>query len=400
VRQLYFNKKDVVLRQKEMRKQFWQKVEEEQLKIAKKRVEQALEIEFSEGIGAGEYERSEGRKMYRGGYRYRDLQTWGGRLWRVKVPKGEKGYKFKLLKPWARHVEKFGEAVYRAFVYGMSDRKVAKFFEEIYGKGILSPAGVSVIYQNLSRELDAWHRRPLADDYRFIYLDGIWQSVRGQVKGKHRVILAAMGVRHDGVVEIIDFRVEVGESASAWGRFVQNLFERGLTGEKLELLVHDGCEGLKDALRWVWPSAKTQLCAVHHLRNVANNIRARHVRRKVLNQAKMVYRAKDRQQAIDRAKALAWKWGKCEPKAIRCFMRTLDATLTYMDFPAHLWSMLKSTNHLERHFREWRRRLKSMGCLPNPTSCDRILYALVQEYNSQEKRRTLASTQKSELCLT
>lgn len=400
MRTLYFSKKDEDLRSREMRQQFWRKVEEEQLKIAKKRVEQALNIEFSEGIGAGEYERSEGRKMYRSGHRYRDLQTWGGTLWRVKVPKGEKGYKFKLLKPWARHVEKFGEAVYRAFVYGMSDRKVAKFFEALYGKGILTPAGVSVIYQNLSREVDGWHRRPLGDDYRFVYLDGIWQSIRGTGKGSHRVILAAMGVKQDGTVEIIDFRVEAGESASAWGRFLQSLYERGLVGQKLELLIHDGCEGLIDALRWVWPDTKTQLCAVHHLRNVGGNIRARHVRGKVLRQAKMVYRAKDRQQALDRAKALVRTWGQCEPKAIRNFMRTLEATLTFMDFPVELWSMLKSTNHLERHFREWRRRLKSMGSLPNPASCDRILYALVQEYNCSRKRRILTSNSKSALLLT
>jgi putative transposase len=400
VRTLYFNKKDIILRQKELRQQFWRKTEEEYLKVAKKRLEQALSIEFAEGMGAQPYERSSQRRGYRGGYRYRDLMTWGGKLWRVKVPKGEKGYVFKLLKPWGRHVEKFGEAVYRAFVYGMSDRKVVKFFEALYGKGILSPGGVSVIYQNLSREVEAWHKRALKDHYRFIFLDGIWQSVRGAVKGKHRVILAAMGVRHDGVVEIIDFRVEVGESASAWGRFIQSLYERGLRGENLELLVHDGCEGLIDTLRWVWPDVRTQLCAVHHLRNIGKNIRARHVRRKVIRQAKMVYRAKDRQQALERARALSRKWGKCEPRAIRNFMRRIEATLTYMDFPRHLWSMLKSTNHLERHFREWRRRLKSMGCLPNPVSCDRILFALVKEYNGQQKRRTLASIPKSELCLT
>jgi len=382
-----------------MRSLFWQQVEEEQLKIAKKRVEEMLEIEFQEAIGAERYERTHARKRYRGGYRYRDLQTWGGRLYRVKVPKGEKGYKFKLLKPWGRHVEKFGEAVYRAFVYGMSDRKVAKFFEGLYGTGILSPSGVSVIYQNLSREMGAWHKRPLEDRYRFIFLDGIWQSIRG-VGRRQRVILAAMGIRNDGVVEIIDFRIESGESASAWGRFIESLFERGIVGKALELIVHDGCPGLIDALRWVWPSAKTQLCAVHHLRNVANNIRTRHVRAKVLRQAKMVYRAKDRQQAIDRAKILAWKWGKCEPQAIRNFMRSLDATLTYMDFSKELWPMLKSTNHLERYFREWRRRLKSMGVLPNPVSCDRILYALVQEYNGQQKRCALISNPKSELCLT
>lgn len=399
MRTLYFNEKDLDLRLGEMRRQFWREVEEEELKMAKRRLEEALQIEFNEAIGAGDYERSAGRKMYRGGYRYRDLQTWGGRLWRVKVPKGEKGYKFKLLKPWARHVEKFGEAVYRAFVYGMSDRKVAKFFEGLYGKKILSPGGVSVIYQNLSREVASWHERALDDGYKFIYLDGMWQSIRGGARNQ-RVILAAMGIKQDGTVEVIDFRVETGESASAWGRFIQSLYDRGLIGKSLELIIHDGCEGLIDALRWVWPMTKTQLCAVHHLRNVGHNIRARHVRAKVLRQAKTVYTAKNRQQAIDRAKALAKRWEHCEPMAIRRFMRRLDDTLNFMDFPQELWFMLKSTNHLERYFREWRRRLKSMGALPNPASCDRILFALVQQYNTQKKLRTLTSIQKSELYLT
>ena len=399
MRTLYFNEKDLDLRLGEMRRQFWREVEEEELKMAKRRLEEALQIEFNEAIGAGDYERSAGRKMYRGGYRYRDLQTWGGRLWRVKVPKGEKGYKFKLLKPWARHVEKFGEAVYRAFVYGMSDRKVAKFFEGLYGKKILSPGGVSVIYQNLSREVASWHERALDDGYKFIYLDGMWQSIRGGARNQ-RVILAAMGIKQDGTVEVIDFRVETGESASAWGRFIQSLYDRGLIGKSLELIIHDGCEGLIDALRWVWPMTKTQLCAVHHLRNVGHNIRAQHVRAKVLRQAKTVYTAKNRQQAIDRAKALAKRWEHCEPMAIRRFMRRLDDTLNFMDFPQELWFMLKSTNHLERYFREWRRRLKSMGALPNPASCDRILFALVQQYNTQKKQRTLTSIQKSELYLT
>ena len=65
--------------------------------------------------------------------------------------------------------------MYRAFVYGMSDRKVAKFFEALYGKGILSPAGVSVIYQNMARDIDDWHKRPIEDRYRFLFLDAMWQ---------------------------------------------------------------------------------------------------------------------------------------------------------------------------------------------------------------------------------
>lgn len=399
MRTLYFTQKDLDLRLREWRQQFWRQVEEEQLDIAKKRLEQALGVEFKEAVGADRYERAPGRrKMLRGGYRYRDLQTWGGRLYQVKVPKGEKGYKFKLLQPWARHVEKFGEAVYRAFLYGMSDRKVVKFFEGLYGKGILSPAGVSVIYQNLSRDVEKWHTRPLEDRYRFLYLDGMWQSVRGCRKNQ-RVALAAMGIRHDGVKELIDFRMETGESAAAWGRFMQSLFERGLTGKNLELIAHDGCAGLMDGLRWVWPGVKTQQCSVHALRELGEAIRARHVRCKVLREASRIYKAKNRHQAQHRASVLAARWGRCEPRAIRNFMVKLDRTLTFMDFPRDLWSLLKSTNPLERHFREWKRRLRAAGAWPNVYSCDRILYALTREFNGQQKRLSLL-TPKSELCLT
>lgn len=398
MRTLYFSEKDLDLRLREWRQQFWQQVEQEQLEMAKRRIQEALGIEFREAVGARRYERSGQRRLYRGGYRYRDLQTWGGRLSRVRVPKANKGYKFKLLKPWARHVEKFGEAVYRAFVYGMSDRKVAKFFEALYGKGILSPAGVSVIYQNMARDIAVWHKRPLEDRYRFLFLDAMWQSVR-QCHKNRRAILAAMGVRHDGVVELIDFRVETGESASAWSRLVESLFERGLVGKRLELIIHDGCAGLMDALRWVWPHAKMQQCAVHALRELGDAIRARHVRCKVLREASKIYKASNRPQAVDRARTLAKRWGRCEPRAIRNFMAKLDRTLVYLDFPEELHRLLKSTNLIERHFREWRRRLRAMGALPNSASCDRILFALAQEYNGQQKR-IIFSCPKSELLLT
>lgn len=397
MRQLYCNEKDLSIRLQEMRQLFWRQVEEDSLDKTKKRLEQALRIEFAEALGAGPYERRRERRGYRGGYRYRDLQTWGGRLVRIQVPKGEKGYRYKLLEPWARRVEKFGEAVQRAVIYGMSDRKVARFFEKLYGEKVLSPAGVSEVYRSLSREIEAWHERPLSDEYRFIFLDGMWQSVR-QSHRNQRVILAAYGVRPDGQVEVIDYRIETGESALAWGRFLQSLYERGLRGGRLALVVHDGCRGLMDALRWIWPQARTQVCSVHHLRNLSGAIRAFHVRRRVIRQARKIYAAQDRTEAWRLARQLERRWRSCEPRAIRNFMKGLDRTLGYMDFDRELWPLLKSTNPLERQFGEWRRRLKIMGALPNQASCDRIIFGLIQEFGAIRKR--VALKPKSELLLT
>jgi transposase-like protein len=206
-----------------------------------------------------------------------------------------------------------------------------------------------------------------------------------------------MGVTEEGRVELLDFRVEMSESASAWSRFLQALYERGLQGDGLELIIHDGATGLIEALKFLWPGARTQVCAVHHLRNLGNGIRARHIRRKVLREAKRIFEASNRVVAVRRAERLAKRWSQCEPGPIRRFVNGLERTLVYMDFPQALWPFLKSTNPLERFFGEWRRRLKVMGALPNTRSLDRLLYALTNDFNGLEKRQAWP---KSELLLT
>jgi len=397
IRYLNFNGKNLDAKLRECRKMFWMDLEDEYLETAKKRMEEILRIDFANGIKAERYERNEEREGYRGGYRYRDLTVWKGRIKRLKVPKGERGYKFWLFEPYKRRTEQLSEAMYRAYIYGMSDRKVSRYFKELYGEEVLTPAGVSYLYKQMSKDVEKWHIREIKDEYRYIYFDAMYQSVRGAIKHQ-RTILAAYGEKRDGTKEVIDYRVETGESASAWARFIQSLFDRGLKGENLELVIHDGCQGLMEALKWVWPRAKMQLCYIHRMRNLRNRIKNRQVRRRMMREAWRIYYAESRQESYRKMQQLEKRWKYCEPMAIRLFLRDIEKSLTYFDFPKEHWDRIKSTNVLERKIEEWKRRLIPMRCLANPASCDRILYGIIKESSQNQKENT--QIRKSEQILT
>ena len=302
---------------------FFMEMEEEHLKSAKRQVEEMLKQDFTQAIGAERYERTQKRKGYRGGYRYRDLMIWSGNIRRIKVPKGEKGYKFWLFEPYKRRVEKLSNAMYRAFIYGMSDRKVSKYFKQLYGEHVLTPQGVSYLYKKMTEKVEDWHKRKIENDYKYIYLDGMGQSVRGAIK-RQRTILVAYGIKNDGKKEVIDYRVETGESASAWARFLQSLYERGLEGKNLKLIIHDGCPGLIDALRWLWPDVKTQVCYIHRMRNLSRRLKNRFVRSKVMREVSKIYYARTKEEAYRKIKQLEGRWKVCEPTAIRLFVKNIE----------------------------------------------------------------------------
>lgn len=284
IKDLYSNFKNVDARLQEYRKMFWQDVEEEYLENAKRRIEEILKLDFAGGIGAQMYERTDKRKGYRGGYRTRDLLIWGGKIKKIRVPKGEKGYKFWLLEPYKRRIEKLNNAMYRAYIYGMSDRKVSKYFKELYGEKIITAQGVSYLYKQMSKDVEEWHEREIKDEYKYVYFDAMYQSVRGAIR-RQRTILIAYGEKEDGTREVIDYRVETGESASAWSRFIENLRERGLECNGVKLIIHDGCKGLVESLSWIWSKVKLQICYIHRMRNLRNRIKNQKIKYKIMKEA-------------------------------------------------------------------------------------------------------------------
>ncbi len=119
----------------------------------------------------------------------------------------------------------------------------------------------------LDQAVRTFHQAGLDDDWAYLILDGVWLKVRRAFGPQRVLLLVAYGVRPNGERQLLAFVRAKGESQAAWEGFLQNLYQRGLCGNQLQLVITDGCAGLAQALETVYPRARQQRCWVHKMRN-------------------------------------------------------------------------------------------------------------------------------------
>jgi putative transposase len=225
-------------------------------------------------------------------------------------------------------------------------------------------------------------------------LDGLWVKIRESFKRK-KVVLFALGVRRDGTKEVIDFKVCNSEKGCYCEGFLMNLKERGLSGKNLKLIIHDGAGGLKQAVSLLFSQIPQQLCSVHKSRNIKKkDLLNPSCRKAMRKEAKEVFEAPSKKEAIQKIEKFQAYWENKEPKATKNFLKDIDLCLTFYHYPKHLWSYLKSTNPLERLLREIRRRIRLYDSFSHEKSCELIIYALIKRLNNQTPRLPLASKNK------
>lgn len=340
-------------------------------------IEKGLEFWAGEAIGCGRYERSDSRVNYRNGYYERELVTTLGKLG-LRVPRLENGtYAKRFFERYQRRGKDFDAAVLSCFVFGSSTRdcgKVSRFFT---GAG-LSSQSVSNILRHLDEQAREFHFRALEDKYEVLLVDGLWvHCYEGRVF--KRVILFVMGITAEGKKELIDFKVAKAESQGEWEGFFNSLYQRGLKGEKLKLMINDGQGGIEAARQLVYPQAEPQRCTFHKVANVAQNLRGRKHRWQITREAGNIYQqAQSRKEAYDLLDQFIRHWGALEPAAVRSFVKDFGVTLTYFKFPRERWQELRTTNALERVLKDFRKRINPMGCFNGSKSIERIIYALVR----------------------
>ena len=222
----------------------------------------------------------------------------------------------------------------------------------------------------------------------YLLLDGIVLKVKG-VKGvMKRFVLCAYGITEDGEREMISFRQATAESEAQWEAFLRDLHNRGLEGTRLKLVVTDGCAGLHKALESVYPYVPRQRCWVHKLRNVASRL-PRKVQEACLKGAKRIYQAENRREAARFFREWAWEWRPTQPRAVACLEEDLDELLSFMDTPKAHWRKVRTTNAIERSFREVRRRTRPMSCFQNLPSVDRIIFGVINRLNIAWKAKPI-----------
>ena len=303
----------------------------------------------------------------------------------LRVPRAREQYASKIIPRYQRRQREIDVMVRDMFLAGVSTRRVGEVLTKIKGEHI-SAQTVSRITLSLDAEVAQFHRKKLTESYQYLFLDGICLKVKGSSQVHKRQVLCACGVTCSGRKEIISFRQATSESEAQWEAFLSGLYERGLAGTQLRLKVTYGCPGLHGALETVYPYIPLQRCWVHKLRNVTNKLRKRDTEACMAG-ARLIYLAEHRREAVKCFRAWKSAWRALYPGAVNCIEKDLDELLSFFDMPSEHWKKVRTTNVIERSFREVRRRIRPMSCFTNSRSVDRIIYGVINHLNESWKEK-------------
>jgi putative transposase len=319
-------------------------------------------------LQAHPYQRHEGRVDQANGFYQRSLTTRLGVLG-LQVPRSRSGaFRPQVLPRYKRREAAVDEALRR-----VSTRQAGPALSGLLDEAV-SAATVSTVAKVLNETVAQWHRRALSDLYQHLILDGVSVRLRLMGKVQRRVVLCAYGITKEGKGELIDFLLSKAESEESWKRLLVDLWNRGLRGASLKLIVTDGNAGLVKALGEVWPRAGHQRCWVHKLRNLQSRLKAS--QRPCLEEAKVIYQAEDEQEAVARFRKWKRRWDKIAPRAVHCLETDLEELFSIFRLPPAQHRRLRTTNVIERLFVEVRRRIRTMCAFTTRDSCERILFSL------------------------
>ena len=343
--------------------------------LIKEALQQVLQTEMTDFLGAAPGERSEGRSGYRAGYYGRGLITRVGKI-ELRVPRDRSGeFSTSLFERFQRSEKALVSALAEMYVQGVSTRKVKAITEELCGHSF-SASAISTINKGLDETLTKFARRRLSDDYPYLILDARYEKVREEGVIQSQAVLIAIGINWEGKREVLGVELANRESQTTWRDFLMSLKQRGLSG--VEFAVTDDHAGLKKAVAEILPQAAWQRCYVHFLRNSLDYL-PRKADDDCLQELRWLY---DRRNIAEAQRDLAnWlgRWAKKYPKLTDWVEENIGSTLTFYRLPRLHHRHMKSTNMIERLNEELRRRTRVVRIFPNVASCLRLTRALCAE---------------------
>ena len=324
-----------------------------------------LDAEADRLCGARKYERTEGRKDTRAGSYDRQLQTKAGEV-TLTVPKLRNlPFETAIIERYRRRESSVEEALIEMYLAGVSVRRVEDITQALWGTRV-SASTVSDLNQKIYGKINEWRERPLAGDFPYVFLDGLWlkRSWGGEVKNVS--VLVAIGVAQSGYREILAVSEGAKEDTASWTNFLREMKQRGLKG--VALFVSDKCLGLVENLADFFPEAKWQRCVVHFYRNVWTAVPTGKVK-EVAAMLKAIHAQEDAKAAKEKALQVVEKLRVMRlAKAAEIVENGIDETLSYYAMPPEHWRCLRTNNPLERLMREIRRRTRVVGAFPDGQS--------------------------------
>jgi putative transposase len=344
-------------------------------------LQELIELEASQVIGAGRYERTEGRTTHRNGSRARLLSTKAGDV-ELQIPKLREGSFYpSLLEPRRRIDRALWAVIMEAFVHGVSTRKVDDLVNALGIDAGVSKSQVSRICAELDVAVNEFRERRLDHiEFPYVFLDATYVKAHEGARVVSKAIVVATGVAADGNREVLGLAVGDSEDKSFWTAFLRSLRARGLGG--VRLVISDAHEGLRASIDKVMLGAAWQRCRVHFLRNVLAKV-PKGSQEMVAAAIRTIFAQPDAAAVADQLDSIADKLGRQFP-AVEQMLRDAETDIcAFANFPLAHWRKIWSTNPLERVNKEIKRRTNVVGIFPNEASVLRLAGSVLLEVHDE-----------------
>jgi len=352
--------------------------------LLEKVMNQVLQAEMTEHLGAKPGEQTDDRRGYRNGSYERQLTTRVGQL-TLEVPRDREGtFRTELFERY-QHAQKslrvekaLVTALMQMVIQGVSTRRVKKITTELCGREF-SRQTVSNLTERLDEQVEAWAERSLGE-YPFLLADAMQLKVRRQGAVRSTTAMIVVGISEEGYREILGFKIALRETGESWKELFESLKERGLQG--VDLAVSDAHEGLETALRTCFPGCIWNRCQAHFQRNVLDKTPSDcHDQMKAF--LDRVLEAESQQEALERFEEEADTLREEAPDAVETLQDGLFDATAVLALPEKYHRWLRTTNMLERLIQEVRRREKVIRIFPSKDSAWRLVGALLAEKHEE-----------------
>jgi putative transposase len=332
-----------------------------------------MNAELTHFLGRGPYERGGKDSNHRNGSYDRDFTLKGIGEVQVKVPRDRKSeFKTQVMPRSKQYEEEISRDLSLMFLTGISTRSLSMISNRLIGRSI-SHTEISTANADLTEAVEKWRMRDLSHKaIKYLFVDGVTFPMRIDGSIERVPVLVAIGVTETGHKLVLALQSGDKESASSWRELFKDLKSRGLNGQNIILGIMDGLKGLETVFKEEFPNAKAQRCQLHVARNVLTKV-PKKLKKVVADDMRSIFYASSRKKAMEFFDTLKRKWEKELPSAVKCLENSIDACLTFFNFPEDEWISLRTTNIIERLNKEFKRRTKPMEILAGESACYRLL---------------------------
>ena len=335
-------------------------------------LENGLEGELEEELGYSKYDyRNKATDNSRNGHSEKTLKSSLGDI-DISIPRDRKGeFEPQIVKKNQTTLSgDIEEKILSMYAKGMTTSDIEGHIRDIYGIEV-SDTTISRVTDKILPVVKEWQMRPLEAIYAVVFMDAIHFHVRSEGQIVKKAVYIAIGIKMDGVREVLGMWVGENESAKFWLSILNGLKNRGV--EDILIACVDGLTGFSNAIEAIFPRTEIQQCVIHQIRNSTKFVSYKDIKL-LMADLKKVYAAVDEQTALYELEVFDEKWGVKYPKIALSWRSNWANLSTYFKYPQEVRTLIYTTNAIENFNRQLRKVTKSKSVFPTDDSLLKMLY--------------------------